>query len=120
MRYFKSGATRDDDTEKLDYEGFLSPLVIERFAEYMQKHRKQKDGKYRTSDNWMKGLPKDAYIKSAFRHFMDWWKEHRKLKTDEGLEDALCAVLFNTQGYLYEILKEKNGKRTRHRVRPIL
>ena len=107
MRVFKTGATRDTDDRKCDYEGFLSPLVIERFGEYMNKHREQSDGKPRGSDNWQKGIPKDVYMKSAWRHFMDWWKEHRKIKSKEGVEDAICAVIFNAQGYLHELLKEK-------------
>jgi len=111
IRYFKTGATRDIDIDKYDYEGFLSPRVIERFGEYMDKHRKQLDGNLRDSDNWQKGMPKNAYIKSGLRHFMDWWKEHRGLSSREGIEDALCAIMFNTMGYLHEILKEKqNGK----------
>ena len=107
MREFKTGATRDSEEGKYDYEGFYSPLVVKRFGQYMDKHRKQADGKLRDSDNWQKGIPKDAYIKSAWRHFMDWWMEHRGYKSREGIEDALCALLFNVQGYLYEILKEK-------------
>ena len=107
MRKFKTGATRDDDLSKLDFEGFYSPLVMERFAEYMSKHRKQADGKLRDSDNWQKGIPKEVYIKSCFRHFMDWWKFHRGYKGRDDLEEALCAVIFNAQGYLFEILKER-------------
>jgi len=107
IRQFKTGATRDTEEGKYDFEGFLSPLVLERFGEYMHKHRKQADGKLRDSDNWQKGIPQDAYIKSGFRHFMDWWKEHRGYGSREGLEDALCALLFNVQGYLHEHLKDK-------------
>jgi hypothetical protein len=107
MRNFKTGATRDTDKDKYDYEGFLSPLVIERFGEYMHKHRLQADGKLRDSDNWQKGIPKEAYMKSGWRHFMDWWKEHRGIPSREGLEDALCAILFNVSGYLHEHLKNK-------------
>lgn len=106
MRKFSSGATRNTDHDKLDYEGFFSPLVLERYAQYMHKHRKQADGQLRDSDNWQKGIPRNVYIKSKFRHFMDTWKEHRGIKTKEGLEEALCADLFNTMGYLYEVLKE--------------
>ena len=105
MRQFKTGATRDNDTNKIDYEGFLSPLVLERFGEYMLKHQFQADGKKRDSDNWQKGIPKDAYIKSGFRHFMAWWKEHRGIKTDDGIEDDICALIFNAMGYLHEHLK---------------
>lgn len=106
MRKFKTGATRDTDLGKLDFEGFLSPLVLERFAQYLHKHRKQADGKLRDSDNWQKGIPKEVYIKSAFRHFMDFWKEHRGIKTEIGIEDAICATLFNCMGYLHEYLRE--------------
>jgi hypothetical protein len=107
MRQFDSGATRNLDDTKLDFEGFLSPLVIERFAEYMHKHRQQADGAIRDSDNWQKGIPQVAYMKSGYRHFFDWWKEHRGISTNEGLEEALCALLFNVQGYLHEHLKAK-------------
>ena len=106
MRQFDTGATRDNDENKNDYEGFLSPLVIECYGNYMTKHRKQADGNLRDSDNWQKGMPKECYMKSGWRHFMDWWKEHRGLGSREGLIDALCALLFNVMGYLHETLKE--------------
>ena len=67
IRMFPSGATRDGDEAKLDYEGFLSPFVVERYAEYMQKHRVQSDGQLRDADNWQKGIPREAYIQSG------WW-----------------------------------------------
>jgi hypothetical protein len=110
IRKFKTGATRDTETDKFDYEGFLSPVVLQRFGEYMHKHRKQADGNLRASDNWQQGIPKDAYIKSALRHFMDWWLEHRGHKSRDGLEDALCGVIFNAMGYLFEHLKELETK----------
>lgn len=116
MRKFNSGATRDNEEGKFDYEGFFSPLVIERYGQYMHKHRKQADGQLRDSDNWKKGIPLDAYIKSAWRHFLDWWKEHRGLKSREGLEEALCALLFNVMGYLYEILKRKEIKSIKEKI----
>ena len=107
MRKFKTGATRNDDAGKLDFEGFLSPLVLERYAEYMNKHRHLEDGTLRASDNWQVGIPKESYMKSGWRHFFDWWKEHRGIASRGGLEDALCALLFNVSGYLFELLKEK-------------
>jgi hypothetical protein len=109
-RYFKTGATRDTDENKLDFEGFISPAVLKRYAEYMDKHRKQSDGNLRASDNWQKGIPKEAYMKSGWRHFFDWWSEHRGLGSREGIEDALCAVIFNSMGYLHEHLKEKKNE----------
>jgi hypothetical protein len=115
MREFNTGATRNSDTGKNDYEGFYSPLVIQAFGDYMTKHRVQADGKLRDSDNWQKGIPKDAYIKSTWRHFLDLWFMHRGYKryddiTKEELtfEGVLCAILFNVQGYLFEILKSKS------------
>jgi hypothetical protein len=107
VRQFASGANRDTDTGKLDYEGFYSPLVMERFAEYMNKNRKLKDGTTRDSDNWQKGIPFEAYMKSMYRHFMDVWMEHRGYDTKAGQEEALCALIFNAQGYLFELLQAK-------------
>ena len=106
-RTFTTGATRDTDLGKQDYEGFLSPRVLKRFAEYMTKNRAMKDGSTRASDNWQKGSPRDVYMKSAFRHFMDWWAMHRQARdfTNEELEEALAALLFNVMGYLHEELK---------------
>jgi len=105
IREFKTGATRDTNEGKYDLEGFLSPIVLQRFAEYMHFHRQQTDGKLRASDNWQKGMSKEVYMKSLTRHFMDLWLEHRGYKSREGKEKALCGILFNTMGYLYEILK---------------
>lgn len=112
---FESGATRNLDTYKLDYEGFLSPLVLERYAEYMHEHRRQKDGTLRASDNWQKGIPVERYMKSLWRHFFDAWKIYRggiavdpdSDKKTVTLEAALCGVLFNAMGILHETLKGK-------------
>ncbi len=106
FRTFDTGATRDTDNGKPDYEGFLSPTVLEAFGRYMHKNRLQKDGSMRDGDNWQKGIPQTAYMKSAWRHFMAWWMLHRGLKANESLEDALCALLFNVQGYLHEHFKK--------------
>lgn len=102
MRKFNTGATRDTDEGKYDYEGFLSPLVLKRYAEYMHLHRHQADGKLRDSDNWQKGIPRDAYMKSAWRHFMSVWQGHRNGNMPQ---EELCALLFNLMGYLHEELK---------------
>lgn len=105
MREFDTGATRDNDETKPDYEGFLSPDVLMQFATYMHKHRVQADGKLRDSDNWQRGIPKDAYMKSMFRHLMDVWWEHRN-KNDQDLQlESLMALLFNVQGYALELIR---------------
>lgn len=112
-RTFDSGATRDLDTDKLDYEGFLSVDVMIAFGEYMHAHRKMKDGSLRASDNWQKGMPLEAYIKSAFRHLVDLWYMHRHnvpaYSRPDGeqvtIEEALGGLFFNVQGYWLETLK---------------
>lgn len=107
MRHFTTGATKDDNTDKFDFEGFMSPLVIKRYGEYMNKHRKQADGKLRDSDNWQKGIPKSVYMKSLWRHFHDLWMEHRGYGSNDGIEDALMAIMFNVMGYAHEVIKDK-------------
>lgn len=108
IRQFNTGATRDSDTDKPDPEGFLSPLVIQRYSEYMHENRKMADGSERSSDNWQKGIPPEAYIKSSWRHFLDWWLFHRGYRGRGSLEEALCGLLFNTMGYLHEVVKRRS------------
>ena len=108
-RKFDTGAMRDTEQGKPDYEGFLSSAVLKRYGEYMHQHRHMADGSVRDSDNWQRGIPRSVYIKSAWRHFMDWWTAHRNGDTLE-VEDALCALLFNTMGYLHETLKDKDSR----------
>jgi hypothetical protein len=109
IRQFSTGATRDTDDGKPDYDGFLSPLVIERYGQYMHQHRKQSDGQLRDSDNWQKGIPLAQYMKSMWRHFIDVWRCHRsyRLPASHEQEEALCALIFNASGYLHELLKPK-------------
>ena len=104
IRTFPGGATRDIDKDKLDYEGFLCPLVLERYAIFMHGKRLQNDGEYRSSDNWQRGIPKSEYMKSGWRHFHAWWANHRTGEVIE--EDDLCALMFNVMGYLHETLKD--------------
>jgi hypothetical protein len=109
VRTFNSGATRNTDAEKPDYEGFLSPLVIEAFGAYMHKHRIQADGKLRDSDNWQKLFGEDHYavcIKSASRHFLAWWKAHRGYEAED-IEESMMALMFNVQAYMHKRLTEK-------------
>lgn len=106
IRKFSTGATRDTNEDKLDFEGFLSPIVLERYAQYMHQNRIQSDGNLRDSDNWQKGIPMEEYMKSGFRHFMSWWKNHRGIKTEDNIENDMCALMFNVMGYLHEYLKK--------------
>jgi dATP/dGTP diphosphohydrolase len=115
-RVFGTGATRDGDDRKLDYEGFLSPLALRRFAEFMHSKRTSNvppGETLRSSDNWQKGIPKSAYMKSAFRHLMEWWQiyDGYEARDEKGnvldVEEVLTALMFNVMGYLHEHLKEK-------------
>lgn len=114
MRDFGTGATRNSDNGKLDYEGFLSPVVLQRYAQYMHKHRHQSDGTLRSSDNWQQGIPKKVYMSSLIRHTMDFWRLGRGatvVDPDTGdpatAEDLACAIMFNIMGWLYETLMRR-------------
>lgn len=108
---FASGATRDTDAGKLDYEGFLSPLVLRRFAHYMHKHRQQSDGTVRDGDNWQRGMTRKRYRQSLLRHVMELWLVERgaghapaSARDPQDEDEILCAILFNAQGLLLERL----------------
>lgn len=116
VQVFPTGATRDADRDKLDYEGFLSPDVLRRYAEYMHRHRVQADGTLRDSDNWQKGIPREQYMKSLLRHVIEVWSYHRGCsvkprspRDPQDIEEALCGVIFNASGYLFELLREEQA-----------
>jgi hypothetical protein len=112
IRSFETGATRSADTSRYDPEAFLSPVVIERYCEYMNKHRVQPDGSIREGDNWQKGIPIPTYMKGLWRHFLHLWTRNRGFQVMDPLassnqEEDLCAIMFNAQGMLFELLKDK-------------
>lgn len=112
VRSFGTGATRSSDAGRYDPEAFLSPIVLERFSEYMQANRVQPDGSVRSGDNWQKGIPIDAYMKGMSRHYLHLWTRHRGFQVQDpaaspDMESDLCALLFNVQGMLFELLKDK-------------
>ena len=110
IRTFETGANRDLDDNKLDFEGFLSPLVIEEYGKYMHRNRRLKDGSIRASDNWQNHFGENHYsvcMKSLWRHFHDLWMEHRGYKSREGVEDALMGIIFNVMAYADKHYKDK-------------
>ena len=112
VRQFETGATRNNDKGRDDPEGYLSPLALDRFFQYMTKHRIQSDGSIRASDNWQRGIPLETYMKSLWRHFFHLWQRHRGYEVRDPHAGAdicedLCAILFNAQGYLHEVIKER-------------
>lgn len=108
LRQFATGATRDTGVGKPEYVGFTSAPVTHRFGEYMVKHQKQSDGSLRAANNWKQGIPIPAYMESLGRHWEDvklHVEDGRPDLAREPLQDALCAMLFNVQGLLHEVLK---------------
>jgi hypothetical protein len=115
QREFDTGATRSSQEGRIDPEGFLSPLSIERYCEYLLKHQVQANGEIRASDNWQKGMPRATYIKGLWRHFLHAWQRHRGWAVNDpkaaaDLEEDLCAIIFNAQGYLHEVLREERER----------
>ena len=113
VRIFDTGATRSPQAEKLCYDRFLSPLVLKRYAEYMHEHRKQSDGTLREPDNWQKGIPQASYMDSMARHEMDVWLHQSGFSCEatEDLETALCGLMFNVMGMLFEVLQAERSKK---------
>jgi len=109
MRRFESGAQRDDDSTKPEFGGFLSPLVLKAYGDYMHHHRTMKDGSRRGAADWKQGIPQRVYFESLLRHVMDVWLhvDGHPSEAREDLRISLCGVLFNASGLLYETLKAK-------------
>jgi hypothetical protein len=111
VRQFDTGATRDSDDGKYDYEGFLSPIALERYGAFMHANRIQADGSRRDSDNWQKGIPTEQYLKSLIRHVFGLWTIRRghPYSNEKGqyvdVQDELCAIMFNAMGLLHELIK---------------
>lgn len=111
IKQFKSGATRNIDVNKFDYEAFVNPEALHAFGEYMHSHRKQRDGSLRDGDNWQKGIPFRTYVKSLVRHTIDLWRMDRGydvVNPDTGQphtkQELCCAIVFNAFGYLKELI----------------
>jgi len=109
-RIFNSGATRDTTEGKLSYSRFLSPVVLKRYCEYLDKHRVQADGNLREPDNWKNGIPMDVYLDSLLRHVVDVWLHIHEYhsETTETMKDSICAIIFNSMGMLYEMETRKS------------
>lgn len=115
MQTFNGGAIRNSDAHKYDFEGFISPAVLERYGEYMHSKRLLPDGTLRDADNWQRGIPLAKYAKSLIRHVIDFWRLWRGYPVtdkDTGLavdlDELCCAVMFNVMGFLHERLKVTN------------
>ena len=113
---FTTGATRSTDAGKIDFEGHFNPEVLAIFGDYMNRHKVQRDGKLRASDNWQEGIPVYRYVKSLVRHTFEFWRMWRGtevINPDSGklftFQDVLCAIMFNVMGILYELRTQSFG-----------
>jgi len=98
---YKSGMVRDTDDGKINFSLVLDGPLIERLATHLTKASK-KYGK----GNWLlaDGTEElNRFKESAFRHFVQWFKNH-----DD--EDHFSACVFNLNAYEY--LKEKLNKKS--------
>jgi len=117
MRQFESGATRDanDHPDKPSYYKGLSPIVLREYVKYIGRHRTMSDGSKRDWDNWKNGIPIDVYMDGLLRHVMAVWLIQQGFKSydnngEVSLKDSLNGILFNTIGFLHEILKAEVEK----------
>lgn len=127
-REFKTGATRDSDTGKLEYSNFIHPLNDYSFAKYMQT-KQIIGGEYRKWDNWQKWIPFESLFESLVRHteilklLKKWYKvfEYKEnwvvklvvnpkeilLKAEEKtMENELNAIKFNSEAMKLQILTD--------------
>lgn len=106
MRTFETGATRSALADKPQYEGYLNPLVLHRFGEYMRQHQTDASGNRRAADNWQKGIPPESLMDSMMRHYIDVWLHHRGYPeaAAEPMDVALCGLFFNVQAMLLHVL----------------
>jgi len=115
IREFDTGATRDTEEGKLNYIKALDPLVMQTYVGYLGRHRVQSDGNLRDWDNWKKGIDKQTYLESGDRHHRAIWllSQGYPVYDNHGPvteKDALCGVIFNAMGRLYELLKKENNE----------
>lgn len=120
-RSFETGACRDASDGKLGYAGCFPPECQLAVSDYLRRHSKMPDGSTRSSSNWQKGMPvlgDDGYEGSLLRHLaharlIARGHEVRDEKDNHivTLEEALCATMFNVQGWLFEeLVKEGKAK----------
>jgi hypothetical protein len=61
-------------------------------------------------------MPLATYAKALWRHLHHFWMRHRGWKVAdpkaaETIQDDLCAILFNAQGYLHTLLAEQQSQK---------
>jgi hypothetical protein len=103
MRKFDTGGVRDSEDGKEDYIETISWTALKRYAKYMTG-KKSLYGE----GNFKKGLPIDAYERSAARHWQKYMVNKHENGNEEPDQDHLSAILFNIFGIMHEEEKSKN------------
>lgn len=124
IRTFGTGATRDTVEGKLSYVKALSPIVLQRYVQYLDAHRKQPDGSMREFDNWKSGIPEEAYLDGLGRHQMATWLLAQGYSAEDNhgpvtLQDSLCAIIFGASGWLHELLEKELKREKQDRTKPV-
>lgn len=121
---FGTGATRSTSEGKVDYEGHIDPDVLAVYGDYMNRHRMQRNGQLRGSDNWQSGIPIPAYMKSLVRHLFEMWRMYRGYPVPNQdadgrlftFDEVACAILFNAMGLIREMSRRGMLRHTVLRV----
>lgn len=112
MQGFAGGAMRSNNVARPDPVGYISPLAMAGFHDYMLRNQRMADGRMRRSDNWKAGMPCPRYMTSLLRHAHDTHTHWDSLKHGyaeddyealKALKEALYGIMFNAQGLLHEI-----------------
>lgn len=105
VRSFDTGAIRDLEDGKEDYIETISWTAFRRYAQYMTECKKRY-----SEGNFKKGIPEEAYRRSALRHISKYLINTQEGGSLEPHIDHISAAIFNLFGILHE--EERSGKRS--------
>jgi hypothetical protein len=109
-RKFDTGADRDLNHDKPQYAACFPPELMRAFGQYMLAKSRRNDGSIRSCSNWQKGIPIESYIDSLLRHATDLRLVRKGFTVTErdghemSEKELACALVFNANGLLFEIL----------------
>lgn len=97
IRNFDTGAIRDTEDNKEDYNETISWTAFKRYAQYMTG-KKKKYG----AGNFKKGIPIESYERSLLRHVQKYMENKYEDGIVERDEDHIAAIVFNAFGIMHE------------------
>lgn len=101
VRRYEGGGVRDSNKGKPRYD-LIPSVALKRMAELYRK-----GAEHYGEHNWEKGITRDSFVESAWRHWMAYL-------LGETNEDHLASLVFNVFGIMY--LQDKEGKKE---IKPI-